>query len=79
MFEDSPYNSPTISEFENIDDSTDGFSLGLGYKLNNTVIDLSFVNIKSSKYKRLYDTGLTDQINIDSQNKTMTISVSTIF
>ncbi len=79
MFEDSPYNSSIVSEFENIDDSTDGFSLGLGYKLNNTVIDLSFVKINSSKYKRLYDTGLTDQINIDSQNKTVTISVSTIF
>ena len=79
MIEDSPYNSSTVSEFENIDDSTNGLSLGLGYKLNDTVIDLSFVKINSSKYKRLYDTGLTNQINIDSDNTTVTISVSTIF
>ena len=79
MIEDSPYNSSTVSEFENIDESTDGFSLGLGYKLNNSVIDLSFVKINSSKYKRLYDTGLTNQINIDSKNTTVTISISTIF
>ena len=79
MIEDSPYNSSTASEFENIDSSTDGYSLGLGYKLNNTVIDLSFVKINVSNYKRLYDTGLTNQINIDSNNTTVTISVSTIF
>ncbi len=79
MIEDSPYNSSNVSEFENIDDSTNGFSLGFGYKLNDTVIDLSFVKINSSKYKRLYDTGLTNQINIDSDNTTVTISVSTIF
>ena len=65
MIEDSPYNSSAVSEFENIDDSTNGFSLGFGYKLNDTVIDLSFVKINSSKYKRLYDTGLTNQINIE--------------
>ena len=79
MIEDSPYNSSAVSEFENIDHSTNGFSLGFGYKLNDTVIDLSFVKINSSNYKRLYDTGLTNQINIDSDNTTVTISVSTIF
>ena len=79
MIEDSPYNSSTASEFENIDSSTDGYSLGIGYKLNNTVIDLSFVKTNVSNYKRLYDTGLTNQINIDSNNTTVTISVSTIF
>ena len=79
MIEDSPYNSGSISEFDNSDDSIKGFSLGFGYKLNNTVIDLSYVKIDSSKYKRLYDTGLTNQINIDSQNSAITVSVSTIF
>ncbi len=79
MIEDSPYSSSTVSEFENIDDSLDGFSLGVGYKLNDTMIDMSFVKINSSKYKRLYDTGLTNQVNIDSINTTVTISVSTIF
>ena len=79
MIEDSPYNSDTGSEFDNIDDSVNGFSLGIGYKLNDTMIDLSFVKINSSKYKRLYDTGLTNQINVDAQNTAVTISVSTIF
>ena len=79
MFEDSPYKSSIVSEFENIDDSTSGFSLGIGYKLYNTSIDLSFVKINSSKYKKLYDTGLTNQINLDSENTTVTFSVSTIF
>ncbi len=79
MIEDSPYNSDVVSEFDNIDDSVNAFSLGIGYKLNDTMIDLSFVKINSSKYKRLYDTGLTNQINIDAQNTAVTISVSTIF
>ena len=79
MIEDSPYKSSTESEFENIDMSSNGFSLGIGYKLNNTIIDLSFVRIESSKYKKLYDTGLTDRINLDAKNTTFTISVSSIF
>ncbi len=79
MIEDSPYNSSTVSEFENIDDSTSGFSLGVGYMLKNTTIDLSFVKIESSNYKRMYDTGLTNPINLNSKNTTVTISVSTIF
>ena len=79
MFENSPYDSNIISEYENTDDSVKGFSLGLGYKLNNTMIDLSFVKINSSKYKRLYETGLTDQVNVNAKNKTITFSVSTIF
>ena len=68
-----------MSEFDNIDDSVNGFSLGIGYKLDNTIIDLSFVKINSSKYRKLYDTGLTNQINIDGHNTTTTISISTIF
>jgi len=79
MIEDSPYNSSTVSEFENIDDSTSGFSLGVGYMLKNTTIDLSFVKIESSNYKKMYDTGLTNPINLNSKNTTVTISVSTIF
>ena len=79
MIEDSPYNSSSVSEFDNIDDSVNGFSLGIGYKLDNTIIDLSFVKINSSKYRKLYDTGLTNQINIDGLNTATTISVSTIF
>ena len=79
MIEDSPYKSNPVSEFDNVDDSVNGFSLGIGYKLDNTIIDLSFVKINSSKYRKLYDTGLTNQINIDCHNTATTISVSTIF
>ena len=43
------------------------------------MIDLSFVKLNSSKYKRMYDTGLTNEINIDDQNTAVNISVSTIF
>ena len=78
MFEDSPYNSNTISN-SNTDDSINSYSLGIGYKLNETTIDLSFVKIETSKYKRLYDTGLTNQVKVDTQNSLITISVSTIF
>ena len=79
MIEDSPYKSNPVSEFDNVDDSANGFSLGIGYKLDNSIIDLSFVKINSSKYRKLYDTGLTNQINVDAQNTAVTISVSTIF
>jgi len=79
LTEESPYKSGSISEFDNTYDSIKGYSFGVGYKLNNTVIDLSYVKIDSSKYKRLYDTGITNQINIDSQNSSFTVSVSTIF
>ena len=79
MFEDSTYNSNSVYEFDNVDDSVNGFSLGIGYKLNNSIIDLSFVKINSSKYRKLYDTGLTNQINVDGQNTAVTFCVSTIF
>ena len=79
MYENSPYKSDSVSEFDNADNSVKSFSLGIGYKLNDTIIDLSFVTIDSSKYQRLYDTGLTNQLNLDSNNKLVTISVSTIF
>ena len=83
MYEDSPYNSlnnPAIPNTDNnIDESTSGFSLGLGYKMNQSTIDLSFVKLNKSKYKRLYDTGLTNQVNLKSDNTLITISISTIF
>ena len=82
MIEDSPYKSlnneiPDIDN--NIDESTSGFSLGLGYKMNQSTVDLSFVKLNKSKYKRLYDTGLTNQVNLKSRNTALTISISTIF
>ena len=83
MYEDSPYkslnNSAIPDNDNNIDDSINGLSLGIGYKLNQTTIDLSLVKIESSKYKRLYDTGLTNQVNVKTENTAVTISISTIF
>ena len=75
MIEDSPYKSlnneiPDIDN--NIDESTSGFSLGLGYKMNQSTVDLSFVKLNKSKYKRLYDTGLTNQVNLKSDNTPVT-------
>ena len=83
MYEDSPYkslnNSAIPDNDNNIDDSINGLSLGIGYKLNETTIDLSLVKIESTKYKRLYDTGLTNQVNVNTENTAVTISISTIF
>ena len=83
MIEDSPYRDLTQIQISNndnnIDESSSGFSLGLGYKMNQSTIDLSFVKLNKSKYKRLYDTGLTDQVNLKSDNTLITLTISTIF
>ena len=63
----------------NVDDSINGFSLGIGYKLNQSTIDISFVKLNKSEYKRLYDTGLTNQVHLNTDNTMLTISISTIF
>jgi len=73
MFQDSPYLD------DSIDQSIKSFSIGVGYKLKGTNIDLSFVQIDSSKTQRLYDTGLTDQILLNRENTMVTFSLSTTF
>ena len=75
MTEDSPYKSTD----NNIDDSINGFSLGIGYKLNQSTIDLSYVKTNRLNYKRLFDTGLTNQVQLETDNSMLTISISTIF
>ena len=75
MTEDSPYKS-TVN---NINDSINGFSLGIGYKLNQSTIDLSYVKTNRLNYKRLFDTGLTNQVQLETDNSMLTISISTIF
>ena len=75
MTEDSPYKSID----NNVDDSTNGFSLGIGYKLNQSTIDLSYVKTDRLNYKRLFDTGLTNQVQLETDNSMLTISISTIF
>jgi len=77
--EDSPYNSNNISNYDNFDEINQGFSLGIGYKLNNTIIDLSFSKTDTEKNKRLYDTGLVDRAKVESNNSLLTFSISTIF
>ena len=47
--------------------------------MNQSTLDLSFVKLNKSKYKRLYDTGLTNQVNLKSDNTLITLSISTIF
>ena len=75
MTEDTPYKSTD----NNIDDSINGFSLGIGYKLNQSTIDLSYVKTNRLNYKRLFDTGLTNQVQLETDNSKLTISISTIF
>ena len=75
MTEDTPYKSTD----NNIDDSINGFSLGIGYKLNQSTIDLSYVKTNRLNYKRLFDTGLTNQVQLETDNSMLTISISTIF
>jgi hypothetical protein len=75
MTEDSPYKSID----NNVDDSTNGFSLGIGYKLNQSTIDLSYVKTNRLDFKRLFDTGLTNQVQLETDNSMLTISISTIF
>jgi len=75
MTEDSPYKSTD----NNIDDSINGFSLGIGYKLNQSTIDISYVKTNRLNYKRLFDTGLTNQVQLETDNSMLTISISTIF
>jgi hypothetical protein len=84
MTQDSPYTSSSsdttaVAYDNNVDDSVNGFSLGIGYKLNQSTIDLSFVKLNKSEYKRLYDTGLTNQVHLNTDNTMLTISISTIF
>ena len=84
MTQDSPYNSSSsnttaVAYDNNVNDSINGFSLGIGYKLNQSTLDLSFVKLNKSEYKRLYDTGLTNQVHLNTDNTMLTISISTIF
>ena len=65
--------------FKKIYDSINGFSLGIGYKLNQSTIDLSYVKTNRLNYKRLFDTGLTNQVQLETDNSMLTISISTIF
>ena len=85
MTQDSPYNSSNVPHSasedydNNFDDSVSSFSLGIGYKLNQSTLDISFVKINKTNYKRLFDTGLTNQAKIDTDNTMITVSISTIF
>jgi hypothetical protein len=55
-----------------------GFSLGLGYKINNSRIDLSYQKYTFGKTHQMYDAGFLGNINIDKDNSIIKLSVVTI-
>ena len=76
MIEDSPYkslnNSAITDTDNNIDESTSGFSLGLGYKMNQSTIDLSFVKLNFTPSFLSSDTEATR--STDPKNNLRSIS-----
>tara|TARA_S200000501_G_C20848200_1_gene754549 strand:- start:52 stop:1599 length:1548 start_codon:yes stop_codon:yes gene_type:complete len=75
-------NSPFSSSFNsgnNIVDSTDGLSFGMGYKMKFSSIDFSVQKISFNKKRNLFDTGLTDQLHIENNKTLVSISFSTAF
>ena len=79
MSKSSPYKSSYITNQNYTIEDTKGFSMGIGYKLKGTTLDLSYVKISNQNFRNLFDTGLTNQINIDTDNSLITLSVSTMF
>ena len=79
MSKSSPYKTSYITNQNYTIEDTKGFSMGIGYKLKGTTLDLSYVKISNQNFRNLFDTGLTNQINIDTDNSLITLSVSTIF
>ena len=75
-------NSPFTSSYNSTNnsiDSTDGFSLGIGYKMKYSSVDFSFQKISVNKKRNLFDTGLTDQLHIENNKTLVSLSFSTIF
>ena len=55
-----------------------GFSLGIGYKINNSRIDLSFEKHSLKLNHRMYDAGLVGDINIAQNNSIIKLSVVSV-
>ncbi len=71
-FEESPYKNETT-----IGDLT-GYSLGLGYNFGNTRLDLTYDNSERETNYQLFDAGLTDSVNLNTDNTNFTLSLSFI-
>ena len=56
-----------------------GFSLGIGYKINNSRIDLSFQKQSLKLNHQMYDAGFVGDINIDQNNSIIKLSVISVF
>lgn len=68
-FEESPYkNSSTVGDLT-------GYSLGIGFNLGNTKLDLTYDQAKRSSQTPLYQVGLTDAAMIDAKNSNITFSI----
>jgi hypothetical protein len=72
FLQDSPY------ENEDIQSSLEGFSLGLGYTIYNTSIDLSYMRASQTRNDFLFDTGLSNTAAIDANitNVFLTVAIN---
>lgn len=71
-FEESPYKNES-----SIGDLT-GYSLGLGYNFGTTRLDLTYDNSERETNYQLFDVGLTDSVNLNTDNTNFTLSLSFI-
>ena len=55
-----------------------GFSIGLGYKINSSRIDLSFEKFSLSNTHQMLDAGFLGDINQDKKNTIIRLSVVTV-
>ncbi len=69
-FEESPYKNDT-----SIGDLT-GYSLGLGYNFGNTRLDLTYDTSERDTNYQLFDVGLTDSVNLNTNRDNITLSLS---
>ena len=56
----------------------EGFSLGLGYKINNSRIDLSYEKFSLGDTHQMLDAGLLGNINLDQKKSIIKLSVVTV-
>ena len=56
----------------------EGFSLGLGYKINSSRIDLSFEKFSLGDTHQMLDAGLLGNINLDKKKSIIKLSVVTV-
>ncbi|MDX1471742.1 MAG: outer membrane protein transport protein, partial [Flavobacteriaceae bacterium] len=68
-FEESPY------EDENFYGDLSGYSLGLGYSFGNLKLDLSYLHSARDYNQRLYQSGLTNAANIQSDTDIVSLTL----